>query len=293
MVKLGIVILNYKTYWETEKLVNKLLSMSFADMDVFIEIVDNDSPNESFDYLHDLYHNYSNIEISETGENGGFSKGNNFGLRKLERINPDYVLILNNDVLFEENILTHCVEMFPKLKNPGIISPVQCRADGTVAPFAKLDCYTFAHDVFLSFRILNKIFSRRHKYISNTEYKNVQSVEIIPGCFLFTDYKLFKRLGFFDEESFLFGEEYFLYKKTSAAGLINYILLDCSYIHNHSTTIGSEIALRERRRLLHEWRIPFTRKYRSHPEIKVRILRCVFRLCEMESRVIDLFCRKQ
>lgn len=52
MDKIGIVILNYKTYKDTIRLVKDLLSFSISD-DFIIVVVDNDSPNESYSVLDD------------------------------------------------------------------------------------------------------------------------------------------------------------------------------------------------------------------------------------------------
>lgn len=73
MTKIGIVILNYKTYQETEILVDTLLGMYSPNLKLFIEIVDNCSPNNSYDYLKDKHDSHPQIEVSQSGENGGFA----------------------------------------------------------------------------------------------------------------------------------------------------------------------------------------------------------------------------
>ena len=53
---IGIVILNYKTYLDTERLVGDILSRRIKH-DIRIVIVDNASPNESFEYLNNALKN--------------------------------------------------------------------------------------------------------------------------------------------------------------------------------------------------------------------------------------------
>lgn len=293
MAKIGVVILNYKTWSETVTLTDKLLAMNSPLFDLFIEIVDNCSPNESYEYLSARYKDLPNVEVSQSSVNGGFARGNNFGLRRLAEIAPDYALVVNNDVLFEAEVLEQCVKMYPLLDRPGALAPIQYLPDGTQANFTQLKCNTFGDDLLLQFCILNKLFKRRHQYAPNTSLSNVQSVDIIPGCFMFIDYNLFSQLGFYYEGTFLYCEERFLYKKTFNANRINYILLEYNYIHNHSTTINSTVSRRRQRKLMHDGRVLFTKYYRRFPAIKIAILNIAHVVYMVESALIDLFKRKK
>ena len=92
---IGIVILNYNSFSDTIKLVEKLRLQSLAK-DLLIIIVDNASPNNSFKHLKPLEKKFSNVKVLQTGENLGYAKGNNFGLNYLDNnVKPDYVAILN------------------------------------------------------------------------------------------------------------------------------------------------------------------------------------------------------
>lgn len=85
LIMIGIVILNYKTYLDTERLVGDILSRRIKH-DIRIVIVDNASPNESFEYLNNALKNLDQIEIIQSSCNAGFAKGNNVGLRLLKNI---------------------------------------------------------------------------------------------------------------------------------------------------------------------------------------------------------------
>ena len=97
-MKVLFLILNYKTYQETIGLTEKLCEEGLIDKHVLI--VDNASPNNSFEILRKQFDGYKNVEVIASPENGGFAKGNNFGLRYAKKYNPQYVCIINNDVLF-------------------------------------------------------------------------------------------------------------------------------------------------------------------------------------------------
>lgn len=59
---IGIVILNYKTYLDTERLVGDILSRRIKH-DIRIVIVDNASPNESFEYLNNALKNLDQMRL--------------------------------------------------------------------------------------------------------------------------------------------------------------------------------------------------------------------------------------
>ena len=145
---IGIVILNYKTYLDTERLVGDILSRRIKH-DIRIVIVDNASPNESFEYLNNALKNLDQIEIIQSSCNAGFAKGNNVGLRLLKKYSPSFALVLNNDVHFDVEILDHLVEMYSKLNSPGIISPLQKLPENKSLEAYKWTCNTFWDD-FLS-----------------------------------------------------------------------------------------------------------------------------------------------
>lgn len=284
MKTIGIVILNYKTYKDTIRLVRDLNTFNVSSY-LHIVVVDNESPNESYDVLSNELAEYNNVDVIQSGENGGYAKGNNIGLRFLEKKNPDYALILNNDVYFDEDILTKCVQMYDELDDVGIISPIQKKPNGEVAYLGTLKCNTFIEDL-LSFSIIWGKLRRKRKYKVNRS-NNLMAVDIIPGCFIFINYNLFKNVGFYDEDTFLFCEERFLYKKMQQNNKVNYIMMDCVYIHDHSLTINSEVAKLRQKKMYNDGQIVFCKKYRSFPRTKAVLLKAAYCIYSIEVKAMS------
>lgn len=291
MATIGVVILNYKTYKDTIRLAKDLLSFSISDS-LRIVMVDNQSPNESYECLKKEFSGIENVDVISSGENGGYAKGNNVGLRWLEQYTPDYALILNNDVWFDEKTLTICIERYNILENVGAISPMQLLPSGEKAYVGTLRCNTFLEDITIHSPIINQLRKKR-KYTSNTSDKNLMEVDIIPGCFIFIDFKLFKSIGYFDEDTFLFCEERFLYKKLNQRGYSNYILLDQGYIHDHSLTIKNEIDHIRQNKMYNDGQIAYAKKYRRLPALSVPMLRLACWLGNIERAMIHLIKRPQ
>lgn len=262
------LILNYKTYNETINLVKELLSATTI-LKYKILVVDNYSPNESFQRIKETFVEEVRVEVVSSGENGGYAKGNNYGLRYAKKYEPKYVCIINNDVHFTLGTIEHLITWYEKLPHVAFISPKQKLPNGEDAIFKMMDVPSLMKDLAL----YNPFSKRRHYYVENTEIKGVNKIGIIPGAFIFTSYTLFERLGFFDELTFLFCEERFIAKKAEIAGLNNYIILGESYLHNHSTTISNEASEKRQRRLIREGRCLYYKKYSRHPFLSVAVIK--------------------
>lgn len=268
MIKVVFLILNYKTYSETISVCKELLG-SIKD-DYRIVIVDNASPNDSFAVLSNTFNDNPYVDVISSGENGGYAKGNNFGLRYIEKLNPDYVAIMNNDVHFNMNIIERLISDFKKIENIGAIAPVQCNPDGKPTRFHDLRCHTFWDDVFDNFRIKT---NSSHTYKSNTNVESIQRVGIVPGAFIFSKYSVLKSINYFDESTFLYCEERFLSKRLESMGKYCYIDFGCLYIHEHSITIDSVSSKKHQMEMLRQSRLLFIKKYGRYPKIEGMIYR--------------------
>ena len=273
-MKVLFLILNYKTYQETIQLAEKLYEEGLNDK--YILIVDNASPNDSFNEISKKVGRLKNVEVISSSENGGFAKGNNFGLRYAKRYQPEYVCIINNDVMFSMVTIDNLCKWYETLPNVAFIAPRQILPNGNEALFRNLDVPTIWTDISL----YNPFNRKYHHYVENTEIKGVNEIGIIPGAFIFTKFSIFESLGFFDEDTFLFCEERFIAKKAQMKRLKNYIILNETYLHAHSTTIKNEASEKRQRKMILDGRCMYHWKYSSVPALSVGILKAAYLLKE-------------
>lgn len=267
-MKTVFIILNYKTYNETIQQARHLLAKDLGDRAILI--VDNASPNDSYKILKKEFNNEKKVEIISTSENVGYAKGNNFGLRYAKKYNTQFVCIINNDVLFDIDLIEKVEDRYILLKDVALLSPVQYLLNNQPAPFLNLKRIpTFWDDLKVTSGLAKY---SKHNYVSDGNIENIQEVEIVPGAFLFINYSLFEKLGFFYEGTFLFCEERFTAKKIKDNHLHSYIMLDEHYLHAHSVTINSETSKRWQQKLLFEGKVLYTKCYRSMPMPKVLLL---------------------
>jgi len=91
--KVSIVIVN----WNGREFLKNCLSSVFAQVypDYRVVMVDNGSTDGSAVFVRD---NFPRVDLLELAENTGYPHGNNVGIKyALDKYDPDYVLLLNND----------------------------------------------------------------------------------------------------------------------------------------------------------------------------------------------------
>lgn len=280
MKRLIYIILNFKTYHDTIKVSEEIYP--FLEEEDYILIIDNNSPNESSKELHRVFDGNAKVEVIDSPENGGYAKGNNYGLRYAQKYNPEYVCIINNDVHFTKETISKLIDIYPMLEKPALISPIQVLPGNKMPFFYEMKLPTLLSDIRS-----NTIFFKppQHKYYTNTNMSNVQKVGYIPGAFIFVKFSTFEGLGFFDERTFLFCEERFTGKAVADAGMNNYVITNLKYLHEHSKTIKNEASDKMQRNLIHKGRILYHDNYSKYPQIARFLLNLVFYIHELEIKL--------
>lgn len=173
--------------------------------------------------------------------NNGFSAGNNKGL-KLSYCDDsiDKVFIINDDILFTSDIIPTLNQCLDTLPYAGMVCPVHCNIKNEL----DLDCLRTRltpWDLITGFLFHNT--NKIHYLLKeNKELINKRFIEIIPpvGPCILMRKKDIKELGSYDENVFLYFEEYILSKKFEGIGLKTYAIPSCSLIHIGSVSTKKE-----------------------------------------------------
>ena len=97
-------------------------SLSESEIPVETIVVDNASCSESLCYLKQRF---PSIHLIENGENLGFAKANNIGIRYALDHGADFVFLLNQDAWVEKNTISALIDTFSDCENTGIAVPMQ------------------------------------------------------------------------------------------------------------------------------------------------------------------------
>ena len=102
------VILHYLAPEVTRPCIDRLLSL-FPTQEIVV--VDNASPDGSGQDLYEAYDEQEKVHFVFMEHNEGFAGGNNAGYRyAVENLDPDFVIVMNNDVLIEDGKFLEGVE---------------------------------------------------------------------------------------------------------------------------------------------------------------------------------------
>jgi len=213
----AVIILNYRGWQDTINCVSSLKQLAYPD--VQIVVVDNASADES---ITEIQTAYPDITIIESSENGGYSAGNNLGIRyALNRPDTEYIWLLNNDATVDSMALSTLVEKAKTYPNT---------LTGSLILYPDGRYQTVGNRV-------HKLFLRTRNYKSR-ELKDGQTVETLCGCSMLIPRKVFEAIGLLDETYFLYLEDTDFCIRANHAGFISRVALASKVFHKDGASTG-------------------------------------------------------
>lgn len=113
------IVLNWNGLADTRECLNSVRAASYSNLRVII--VDNGSEKDEAGALEAEYRGF--IEVVRLPENRGFSGGMNVGIVRAMETPPDYILLLNNDIVVDPSFLARLVEQAKRLPKLGAACP--------------------------------------------------------------------------------------------------------------------------------------------------------------------------
>lgn len=267
-MKLGVVILNYKSYDMTLACLSQIENLRLIND---IVVVDNNSPNESYKELKRAQQGHR-WHLLQSGTNRGYSSGNNIGIRYLmEHTKADIIGIVNPDVSFDDDFLRQIHEAFAVDDEYAVLTGVQHRKDGTISNRSFWPELTRWTTIRANLWLINKLANYRsehnmhfiHKVLQRATQKKIVEVPVVEGCCFFVRRSVWDEIGLLDERIFLFFEEDILAHKVHDKGWKIGILPQAPFLHDHSTTIKSVYSNLQSEFISLESRGKFYRNYLS------------------------------
>lgn len=150
------------------------------------------------------------LVLIKNDENYGFAEGNNIGIRfALKFLNPDYILLLNNDTVVDKKFLNELIKIGNSNDSIGILGP-------TVYWYHENNKIQSA-GVKLKFNLgMQKVLGLNELDIG--QFKEVSSIDYVSGCALLAKSDIFSKVGYFDKDYFLYWEELDLCFRASNEG---------------------------------------------------------------------------
>lgn len=194
----AVIILNYNSEIDTIKYVKTIKDYKCINK---IIVVDNNSKTENaIEKLKELRSN--KVEVIQTDKNGGYSYGNNFGLKYLDAKNEtyDYVVISNPDVEVSEKAFEKCFEELENNSKIAVVVPKMVDKNGMHIRRSAWKVRTPKIDMINSTRVNELLFYKKFKAgeYSKKDFETERlEVEAVSGAFFAIKYEIFRSLRFF------------------------------------------------------------------------------------------------
>ncbi|OYX28467.1 MAG: hypothetical protein B7Z06_01660, partial [Flavobacteriales bacterium 32-35-8] len=113
-VDLSVIIVNYNGISYLNDCFNSLKA-NIVDIEYEIIVIDNDSRDNSCDYLKEYF---PEVNLIESKSNMGFGKANNLGVLNAK---GNTILLLNNDTIIQDNLIPAYKKLYEKPEH-GIVA---------------------------------------------------------------------------------------------------------------------------------------------------------------------------
>ena len=224
---LSIIIVNYNVKEFLQNLIHSIFK-SALNISYEIIIIDNASDDGSVEFIKDKF---PEIKLISNEKNLGFSKANNLGLKIAK---GKYLLLLNPDALLREDTLQKMMEFFRNTPDAGLAGCKILNPDGSL----QLACRRSFPGPWTSFckvTGLSTIFPRSRIFarynLTYLDENQSYEVDAISGSFMMMKREVYEKVGGFDEEFFMYGEDLDLCYRIQKAGYKVYYVHDTQIIH--------------------------------------------------------------
>lgn len=285
MLKLSIIIVTHNSEKLILPCIDSILKTT-AGLDFKIIVIDNNSEDDS----NFIVKNYvlknpdrgAKIRLFRNKENIGFAKAVNQGI-KLS--NSQYILLLNPDMRVMNKTISSSLEFLEKNQKVGILGaqflyPQTFKIQSSFGKFptaATEFYYVFGlHKIFPCGRFIVK------NIFSTPQFKKTHKVDWVSGGFLLVRSEVFKKIGFLDENFFMYLEDIDFCYRAKQAGFEVYYFPIAQIIHHYMASSKRDLS----KPIIYEAKslIYYFKKYKKN----IRLLKFLIRL-RLNERLFTYF----
>jgi len=224
---LSIIIVNYNV---KEFLQNLIHSIEKASLNLTKEIiiVDNASDDGSVEFIREKF---PQAKLIANQKNLGFGKANNIGLKQAS---GKYILLINPDTLVAEDTFEKMIKFFESNPEAGLAGCKILNPDGSLqlacrrsfpGPWTSFTKVTGLSSLFPN----NKVFARYN--LTYLDENKTYEVDAISGSFMMMLKEVYAKVGGFDEQFFMYGEDLDLCYRIQKSGFKVYYVHSTQIIH--------------------------------------------------------------
>lgn len=230
----GVVILHFRNVDDTISCVASLRRQSYENRRLYV--VDNDCSGAIAGYLPE------EVQVLLPSENEGYARGNNLGTRAAVKDGCEFILIVNNDVVFiDPETLSTLVQAIVSDRRIGILGPRIILPNGREQKpvLQRPSLFDYCGGYYLKGAL--RRLSRRGTLGNG----GIVEIYAVSGCCFIARVDLCDREGnLFDPATFLYAEEKILSERAMLKGFGVYHTRQVSILHLGSRA-GDALSLRQ------------------------------------------------
>ena len=234
MVKLSIIILNYKTKELTLACIDSIVKNYKEELDrgdLEIILVDNASEDDSINAFKKSKHfKYLNLVLSR--ENLGFGKGNNLGGEKSK---GEFLLFLNSDTEIKDDGFSKMVEFIKENKSVGILGGKLYFPDGRVQ--------SSVGKFYTLFNLFLMLFGGERAGFLRESPAKITKVDWVSGACMMIKRDIFEKVGGFDKNIFMYMEDVDICYVARKIGYSTYFYPNILLLHNERGSSNKTFAI--------------------------------------------------
>lgn len=238
MKNLAVVIVNYNTKDILQDCLSNLLEL--APREFRLIVVDNGSSDGSVEMVETEFprSKYPQIHLVKT-QNNGLARGYNLGMA--HAASPDYFLFMGADAFPKPRCIEGVMDFLEKSPQAGIATAKLVLRNGRLdmdahrgfpTPWAALTHFLGLNRLFPGSRVFNKYF------MGWCDMGKPHEIDLCISHFMLVKKEVFDKIGGWDEDFFVYGEDVDLCWRAKQAGFKIYYLPQYECLHYKGVGVG-------------------------------------------------------
>lgn len=224
-IKVAVLVVNWNCGEITKSAIASYLNADTSGLSIQVIVVDNDSKDHSLEILQRLP-----INLIENKKNVGFGHACNQGLYLA--MNADYVLLLNPDTLSAASTLEGLVDFMESNRRIGVCGPQQLNeAGGVIRSCGRFPVFSTALWEVLSISKLLPCLFTPAPIMLDWDHLASKEVDHIMGSYMLIRKEVIDKVGFMDEDYFVYWEDIDFSKRIHLAGYYSFYNTEFKIIH--------------------------------------------------------------
>jgi len=282
-IDLSIIIVS----WKVKDLLEKCLKSIFEqtqNIEFEIFVVDNDSQDGTVEMVKNKF---SKVNLIANRENVGFAKANNQAIKLAK---GKYVLLLNPDTEIFENTLEKMVDFMDQNIACGVAGCQLLNPDTSLQPSIRR-FPRFSDQALILIKVHHfwpNLGVFRHYLAKDIDYGQVQEVDQVMGAFMMIRYEVIKKIGFLDENFFIWFEEVDYCKRTKSIGWKICYTPEVKIIHYYGQSFKQRLTLDRQKMFNRSMRYYFKKHHSIFAYLGIVILQPISLLLAWLSQISKL-----